>query len=91
MDWGFGDAVLALRPMREILISAIRQMMMKSLESSGINLASTKLDDNGGLRFSSSPTAWEVIWLWTLSNQEHSEPTRQKRHSKPERLHPLIY
>jgi hypothetical protein len=47
MDWVFGDAVLALGPMREILTSAIRQMMMKSLESSGINLASTKPEYNG--------------------------------------------
>jgi hypothetical protein len=47
MDWGFGDAVLALGPMREILASAIRQMMVKTLESSGIDLGSTKPDASG--------------------------------------------
>jgi len=51
MDWGFGDAVLALGPMRDILASAIRQMMVKSLESSGIDLESTKPDDNGSPTF----------------------------------------
>jgi hypothetical protein len=47
MDWGFGDAVLALGPMRDVLVSGIRQMMVKSLESSGIDLGSAKPDDDG--------------------------------------------
>jgi hypothetical protein len=32
MDWGFGDAVLALGPMQEILCAAIRQLLLQSLE-----------------------------------------------------------
>lgn len=51
MDWGFGDAVLALGPMRDILASGIRQMMVRSLELSGIDLESTKPDDNGSPTF----------------------------------------
>ena len=31
MDWGFGDAVLALGPMREIMTAAIRQLLAQSL------------------------------------------------------------
>lgn len=33
MDWGFGDAVLALGPMREILTAAIRQLLAQSLDN----------------------------------------------------------
>ncbi|WP_348263897.1 hypothetical protein P8935_05010 [Telmatobacter sp. DSM 110680] len=51
MDWGFGDAVLALGPMRDILASGIRQMMMKSLELSGVDLESTQPYDNGSPTF----------------------------------------
>jgi hypothetical protein len=32
MDWGFGDAVLALGPMQEILCAAIRQLLFQSLD-----------------------------------------------------------
>ena len=33
MDWGFGDAVMALGPMQEVLCAAIRQLLSQSLEN----------------------------------------------------------
>jgi hypothetical protein len=47
MDWGFGDAVMALGPMEEILSAGIRELLMKSLESTGVNLQTAKGEDTG--------------------------------------------
>jgi hypothetical protein len=47
MDWGFGDAVMALGPMQEILTAGIRQMLVKSLETSGVDLRVAKPEDAG--------------------------------------------
>jgi hypothetical protein len=33
MDWGFGDAVMALGPMEEVLSAGIRELLIKSLQS----------------------------------------------------------
>ncbi len=47
MDWGFGDAVMALGPMEEILSAGIRELLMRSLESAGVNLQTAKAEDTG--------------------------------------------
>lgn len=47
MDWGFGDAVMALGPMQEVLTSGIRQLLRKSLESAGVDLSKAKSEDAG--------------------------------------------
>ncbi len=47
MDWGFGDAVMALGPMEEILRAGIRQLLVKSLQSAGVNLQTAKAEDVG--------------------------------------------
>lgn len=38
MDWGFGDAVMSLGPMEEVLSAGIRELLIKSLQASGANL-----------------------------------------------------
>ena len=35
MDWGFGDAVMALGPLEEVLTAGIRELLIKSLQSDG--------------------------------------------------------
>jgi hypothetical protein len=35
MDWGFSDAMMAVGPMRQLLIDGIRQLLLKSVEASG--------------------------------------------------------
>ena len=47
MDWGFGDAVMALGPVQEILTAGIRQLLMKSLEAAGVNLQTSSQEDAG--------------------------------------------
>jgi hypothetical protein len=47
MDWGFGDAVMALGPVQEILTAGIRQLLVKSLEAEGVNLQTSKPEDAG--------------------------------------------
>jgi hypothetical protein len=37
MDWGFGDAVMALGPMEEVLSAGIRELLIKSLQPSATN------------------------------------------------------
>jgi len=44
MDWGFGDAVMALGPMEELLSAGIRELLMKSLQSSATNLKTSERD-----------------------------------------------
>lgn len=45
MDWGFGDAVMALGPMEEVLSAGIRELLIKSLGSYVTNLQSTEPRD----------------------------------------------
>jgi hypothetical protein len=47
MNWGFGDAVMALGPMQEILSAGIRELLVKSLQSAGVNLQTAKAEDTG--------------------------------------------
>src|ERR1039458_5832214 len=47
MDWGFGDAVMALGPVQEILTAGIRQLLVKSLEAAGIDSKAAKPEDAG--------------------------------------------
>lgn len=47
MDWGFGDAVMALGPMQEILSAGIRQLLVKSLQSTGVDLQTANAEDAG--------------------------------------------
>lgn len=47
MDWGFGDAVMALGPMQEVLTSGIRQLLRKSLELAGVDLNKANPEDAG--------------------------------------------
>ena len=47
MDWGFGDAVLALGPLQQILTSAIRELLIQSLQTSGIDPATARPNDAG--------------------------------------------
>jgi hypothetical protein len=47
MDWGFGDAVMALGPVEEILTAGIRQLLVKSLEGAGVDLQTPKPEDAG--------------------------------------------
>jgi hypothetical protein len=35
MDWGFSDAMMAVGPMRQLLIDSIRQLLLKSVQASG--------------------------------------------------------
>jgi hypothetical protein len=37
MDWGFGDAVMALGPMEEVLSAGVRELLIKSLHPSATN------------------------------------------------------
>ncbi len=45
MDWGFGDAVMALGPMQEILTAGIRQLLTKCLEAAGIDSTTEKPEE----------------------------------------------
>lgn len=47
MDWGFGDAVIALGPMGDILRAGIRELFLKSLELSGVDLRTANPEDTG--------------------------------------------
>ncbi len=47
MDWGFGDAVLALGPVQQILTAAIRELLIESLQTSGIDPATARANDAG--------------------------------------------
>ena len=47
MDWGFGDAVMALGPMQEILSAGIRQLLVKSLQSMAVDLRTANAEDAG--------------------------------------------
>jgi hypothetical protein len=47
MDWGIGDAVMALGPMQEILTSGIRQLLRKTIEGAGVDLQTVKAEDAG--------------------------------------------
>lgn len=38
MDWGFGDAVMALGPREEVLTAAIRELLIKSLQPPAADL-----------------------------------------------------
>jgi hypothetical protein len=42
MDWGFGDAVMALGPMEKVLGAGIRELLIKSLQSSASNLQTSE-------------------------------------------------
>jgi hypothetical protein len=50
MDWGFGDAVMALGPMQQLLCAAIRELMVKSLKAADVNVQATNAED-AGLQF----------------------------------------
>jgi hypothetical protein len=45
MDWGFGDAVMALGPMEEVLSAGIRELLIKSLQSYATNLHTAEEED----------------------------------------------
>jgi len=45
MDWGFGDAVMALGPMEEVLSAGIRELLIKSLQSSATNPQTSEGED----------------------------------------------
>lgn len=47
IDWGIGDAVMALGPMEEILTSGIRQLLRKTIEGAGIDSRTVKAIDAG--------------------------------------------
>ena len=46
VDWGFGDAVMALGPMEEVLSAGIRELLIKSLQSSVADLQSSEAQDD---------------------------------------------
>src|SRR3974390_923021 len=45
MDWGLGDAVMALGPMEEVLSAGIRDLLIKSLHSYATNLHRAEEED----------------------------------------------
>src|SRR5215469_747075 len=45
MDWGFGDAVMALGPMEEVLSAGIRELLLKSLQSYATNQHTAENED----------------------------------------------
>jgi hypothetical protein len=47
MDWGFGDAVMALGPMQNIICAGIRELLIKSLQSANVDLAATNAEVPG--------------------------------------------
>jgi hypothetical protein len=47
MDWGFADAVLALGPTQQILYAGIRELLIQSLQSAGVNLSTASPQDSG--------------------------------------------
>jgi len=47
MDWGIGDAVMALGPMQEILTAGIRQLLRKTMEGAGFDVRTVKPGDTG--------------------------------------------
>jgi hypothetical protein len=51
MDWGFGDAVMALGPMEEVLSAGIRELLIKSLQSYVTNAHTSAADDDAEVFF----------------------------------------
>jgi hypothetical protein len=47
MDWGIGDAIMALGTMQEILTAGIRQLLRKTIEGAGADLQTMKPADAG--------------------------------------------
>lgn len=47
MDWGIGDAVMALGPMQEILTAGIRQLLTKTIEGAGVDSQTMRPGDAG--------------------------------------------
>jgi len=47
MDWGIGDAVMALGPMQEILTAGIRQLLRNTVADAGVDLQTMKPTDPG--------------------------------------------
>ncbi len=47
MDWGIGDAVLALGPIQQLLTAGIRELLTQSLQSAGVDLATANPQDSG--------------------------------------------
>ena len=47
MDWGIGDAIMALGSMQEILTAGIRQLFRKTIEGAGVDLQTMKPTDAG--------------------------------------------
>lgn len=47
MDWGIGDAVMALGPMQEILTAGIRQLLRNTIADAGVAVQTMKADDTG--------------------------------------------
>lgn len=46
MDWGFGDAVMALGPMEDVLSAGIRELLIKSLQSYGTDTHTSAAEDD---------------------------------------------
>jgi hypothetical protein len=47
MDWGFGDAVMALGDVQQLLTAGIRELLAASLTASGVDLQATQATDSG--------------------------------------------
>jgi hypothetical protein len=47
LDWGFGDAVMALGDVQQLLTSGIRELLVASLTSSGVDLGAMQPTDTG--------------------------------------------
>lgn len=51
MDWGFGDAVMALGPMEDVLSAGIRELLIKSLQSYVTDMHTLAAEDESEVFF----------------------------------------
>lgn len=51
MDWGFGDAVMALGPMEDVLSAGIRELLVKSLQSYVTDTHTSQPEDDAEVFF----------------------------------------
>jgi hypothetical protein len=68
MDWGFADAVLALGPTQQILYAGIRELLIQSLQSAGVDLSTANPQDSGPEYFFITHSLGSYLALATLDS-----------------------
>jgi len=68
MDWGFADAVLALGPTQQILYAGIRELLIQSLQSAGVDLSTASPQDSGPEYFFITHSLGSYLALATLDS-----------------------